>query len=326
MSALGLALRFAAAAALLAALALEPARAQGSRAVFRLGGLAQSALSQESVRKFTLPELERFGFVEGRNLTIEERVGAAEQLPGLARDLVALKPDAIVAIASNAIAAAREATDTIPIVVYGGNPVALGLATDLPRPGGNVTGVVILSAELDVKRLQLLHEVALFRRVAALVHRSQLLSDLSLRAMRAAAAQFGSELLVYEVSGRPEYPAAFAAMRDAGVQGVVILAYAQFFFDADVLTELALAARLATSCEWREMAQRGCLIGYGPDRAQLYRRVADYAARIFKGAAPGALPIEQPTKFELAVNLKTARALGLTVPEPLLVGADEVIE
>ena len=144
--------------------------------------------------------------------------------------------------------------------------------------------------------------------------------------MHAAAAGFGSELIPFEVSGPADYPAAFASMRESSVQAVVILASAHFFPDTEVLAELARSARLPTACEWPEMAERGCLIGYGPDRPRLYRRVADYVARLFRGARPDALPIEQPTNLELAINLKTAKALGLTVPEPLLVGADVVIE
>jgi putative ABC transport system substrate-binding protein len=146
------------------------------------------------------------------------------------------------------------------------------------------------------------------------------------RELHGVAARLGVELLAVDAAGPGEYPAAFATMRAAGVQALVIMAHPQFYSDATRLLALARDTGLPTVCEWAEMAHAGCVLGYGPDRAALRRRLAHYVARIFRGAAPGELPIEQPSVFEFAVNLKMARALGIEIPPSLLVRADEVIE
>lgn len=294
---------------------------------YRLGVLSVNAGGQASVRRWSLPQLAKLGFAEGRNLVVDERIGTTEALPALASELVALQPQALIAIASGPIARLREATDAIPIVGYGSDPVLLGLAETLTRPGGNVTGVVILGPELDGKRVQMIHEaLPAARRVAVLLHRHALLKDRSLREMQAAASWQGLELLPFEVAGRDDYEKAFTAMREAGAQAVVIQAFAALFTDSTLLARLALAAGLPSVCEWREMAQDGCLIGYGPSREQLYRRVGEYVARIFRGASPASLPIEQPTRLELIVNLATAKALGIELAPSFVAGADEVIE
>ena len=199
---------------------------------------------------------------------------------------------------------------------------------DKPRPpGGNVTGIAILAAELDGKRLDLLHEaVPAARRIAALMLPAAPLRRASEEELRAAAASTGVELLVFDAAGPGEYPAAFAAMRAGGARALVIVADPTFNRDAESLARLALKTGLPTVCEWAEMARSGCLLGYGPSRPELRRRLAYFVARIFQGAAPSDLPIEQPTHFEFTINLKTAKALGLTIPPSLLARADEVIE
>jgi putative ABC transport system substrate-binding protein len=203
-----------------------------------------------------------------------------------------------------------------------------GQAANLARPGGNVTGVVILGPELEVKRLQLLYQaVPAARRVAAIMHPSAPQRRAVVeRQMRAFAAENGLMLLVFDVAGPPEYPAAFAAMRAARADALLIGSHPIFFRDATTLAQLALGIRLPTICQWAEMAASGCLLGYGPSRDQLRRQVAHQVARIFQGVAPAELPIETPTHFELAINLKTARTLGLNIPLELLARADEVIE
>jgi putative ABC transport system substrate-binding protein len=183
----------------------------------------------------------------------------------------------------------------------------------------------MLGPELDAKRLELLHQaVPAARRVAALVSPKQ--NEENLAAVRVVAEALGVDLVAVYAEASVEYPAAFAAMRSAGAQGLAILSAPDFFTNASTLATLALEAGLPTVCEWRKMAEQGCLLGYGPDYAELMGRNADYVARIFRGAAPGELPIEQPTHFEFAINLKTAKALGLAVPPAILARADDVIE
>jgi putative ABC transport system substrate-binding protein len=303
------------------ALAQEPDR------IYRLGVLSVSPGTLQRLRAVMFPELAGLGFTEGRNLVVEARFGPMEELPALARQLAAAHPDAIIA-AGNAIDAAQQATRTTAIIgaFIGVDPVAAGFAATLARPGGNVTGVAMLAPELDGKRLQLLHEaVPGVSRIAALAvspdqHAPNLVE------MRQAASHEGLALLPFYAAQPEDYPATFAAMRDAGASALQIVSAPQFLTNAATLAELALEARLPTMCEWRSMAAQGCLLGYGPDYTELQRRVADYVARILRGAAPGDLPIEQPTHYELAVNMKTAAALGLTIPQSILGRADEVIE
>jgi putative ABC transport system substrate-binding protein len=242
--------------------------------------------------------------------------------------LLATKPDAILANGSIAIRAVRAHSNTVPIVgsAIGADPVAAGFAASLARPGGNVTGFVMLAPELDAKRLELLHEaLPTARRVAAL-GTSPIAAKENLAVMHGVSEALGLELSAFYAEVPADYPAAFAAMRSAGVQGLAILSAPDFFTNASTLATLALKAGLPTVCEWRKMAEQGCLLGYGPDNAEMNGRGATYVARIFRGDAPGELPIEQPTHFEFAVNLNTAKALGLSIPPVILARADDVIE
>ncbi len=303
----------------------RPAFAQTPGRIYRLGHLSNSALSESATREITLPELAKLGFVEGRNLVFDGRVGEADALPGLMRELLATRPDAVIAVGPAAIAAAGAATRTVPIVSFGPNPIELGLAASYARPGGNITGVVILISELEGKRLSILHEaVPARRRVAALIPSA--IKAISEPALRKAAAGLGIELLPFAVTTPADYPAAFAAMRAAGAEALVIGATPEFFRDAKQLAGLALEAGLPTVCEWAEMAQSGCLIGYGPSRAALRRRIADQIAQIFRGTAPGDIAIERPTVFEFAINQRTAKSLGLSIPLAVLAKADDVID
>jgi putative tryptophan/tyrosine transport system substrate-binding protein len=300
-----------------------PVHAQTPNRMYRLGHLANSADSEAFTRQITLPELARLGFVEGRNLVFDARVGLPDALPGLMRELLAGQPDAVVAVGP-AIAPAGAATRTVPVVTFGFDPIELGLAASYAQPGGNVTGVVILAGELESKRLSILLEtVPDRRRVAALIPLGGGGSDV---ALRKAAAGLGVELLVFTVATPSDYPAAFAAMRAQGAQALVIGATPEFLRDGKQLAGLALEARLPTVCEWAEMAHVGCLIGYGPSRTALRKRMADQIAQIFRGIAPRDIPIERPTIFEFALNLKIAKSLDLIVPPALLTRADEVIE
>jgi putative ABC transport system substrate-binding protein len=306
-----------------------PAAAQtAGQEIYRLGVLASSVDSIELTRNVTLPELARLGFSEGRNLVVETRFGNEAALPALARELLLARPGVIMAIGGEAIRAAYDASRTVPIVSMGIDPVGQGYAASLARPGGNVTGVVILGAELDAKRLEMLSEaVPQARRVAALMLPSAPGRQASERALRAVAASAGLEILIFDAAEPGAYPAAFAAMRTAGAQALLIMAHAVFYRDAATLTALAAESRLPTVCEWAEMAASfGCMLGYGPSRTELRRRMARYAARIFQGALPGDLPIELPVQYEFAINLRIARALAIAIPPALLIRADEVIE
>ncbi len=305
----------------------RPVRAQTPNRIYRLGHLANSALNETVTREVSLPELAKLGFVEGRNLVFHGRVGAPDAMPVLMRELLATQPDAVIALGPAATIAAGAATRTVPIVVFGPDPIELGLAQSYARPGGNVTGVVILAGELEAKRLSILHEaVPDRRRVAALISSSSPASAGSEAAMRKAAAGLGVELLAFPVAVPADYPAAFVRMRAAGAQALVIGATPEFHRDVKQLAALALEARLPTVCEWAEMAHAGCLIGYGPNRVALRKRMAAQVAQILRGTAPGDVAIELPTVFEFAFNQKIAKSLDLSIPAGVLLRADEVIE
>jgi len=309
-----------------------PALAQSSDKVWRLGVLTlpTSASSPvfETFRSVVFPELATQGYVEGRNLAIEIRVGAPDKLPALARELVATRPDAVIAVSSWGVRAVQEASQTTPIVgsFIGVDPIAAGFATSLARPGSNITGIVMLAPELDGKRVDVLHQtVPSARRIAALA-RSRQLEASNLAEMEKAAIQADLELITFYAAAPEEFSAAFVKMREAGVEALAISSVPEFAGNAATLAAEAIASRLPTVCEWDWMAHEGCLLGYGPDLAELRKRTADYVVQIFRGASPGELPLEQPTHFKFTVNLKTAAALGLTVPPSVLARADEVIE
>jgi len=302
--------------------------AQAPDRLYRIAFITPSEKTVESCRKLQLPELARFGFVEGRNLTLTTHVGVPARMPELAREAIATKPDVVVAVSTVAILAAKEASSTVPIVMsfIGEDPIEKGVANSFARPGGSVTGVAMLAAEMDGKRTSLLHDfVPAARRIAILTGRPPRHAEGAEEARRVAS-KLGLETDVFYADEPADYVAAFAGMRTARSEALVIISAPDFFRDAALLSRLALEAGLPTVCEWASMARDGCLIGYGPNYAALWRRPAEYVARILRGEKPGELPIEQPTLFEFAVNLKTAKALGLTIPEASLLRADEVIE
>jgi putative tryptophan/tyrosine transport system substrate-binding protein len=301
-----------------------PARAQTPNRIYRLGHLAIAADSEAFTRQISLPELARLGFVEGRNLVFDGRVGQPDALAGLMGELLAARPDAIVAVGP-AMAAAGAATRSVPIVTFGYDPIELGLAASYAQPGGNVTGVVILASELEAKRLSILLEAVPGRRRIAVLLPSAGWGGSEV-ALRKAASGLGVELLVFAVAKPDDYLAAFAAMRAQGAQALLIGATPQFQRDGKQLAALALETLLPTVCEWADMAQAGCLIGYGPSRIALRKRMADQIARIFRGVAPGDIAIERPTVFEFVVNQKVAKSLELNIPSAVLVQADEVID
>ena len=312
--------------------AAAPTLAQNSGKVWRLGVLTLPTPTNspvfETFGSVVFPELAKQGYVEGGNLVVEIRVGAPDKLPELARELVATRPDAVIAVSSWGVSAVQQASPTTPIVgsFIGVDPIAAGFATSLARPGSNITGVVMLAPELDGKRVDVLHQTVPWARRIAVLARSKQLEASNLVEMEKAATQAYLELLTFYAAAPEEFPSAFAKMREAGVEALAISSVPEFAGNAATLAAQAIASRLPTVCEWDWMAHEGCLLGYGPDLNELRRRTADYVVRIFRGAAPGELPMEQPTHYKFTINLNTAKALGLTVPPSILARADEVIE
>jgi len=312
----------------LAALALLVTVASAAaQAPARLAVLSPISSTEAVIRRWMVPELARSGFVEGRNLVLDIRHGPQSDFPALARAIVADRPQAIVAISALPLAALRDATTTIPIVTLGGDPVELGMAASLARPGGNVTGYFILGAELDPKRMELLAQVlgpgAL---IAGMSLANSPTAALSERLMREAGEQSGFPTLFVTASGPPDYERAIREARAAGARGLAVTANPVFFRDTALIVDLAAKAGLATACEWREMAERGCLVGYGPNREAIYQSVARKVALLLRGANPAEMPIERPTVFELVLNQRTARTLGIELPATILGRADEVLD
>lgn len=274
-----------------------------------------------------MPELERQGFVPGRTLQVMEAYGDSASLPGLVRDMVASQPDVLIAVGGEAVRAAAAATDRIPIVAFGPDPVQSGMARTLSRPGGNVTGIVILAAELEGKRLQLLSEaVPGLSRIGLLLHRRSTSAQMSLREASEVGGRLGIEVLPATVEMADGIPAALSHLKSAGAGAIVVSADPRLFNDTAIIVAEAAKLGLPLACQWLEMVETGCLLSYGPSLRRQRIRLADYVVRLFRGAKVADMPIEQPTTFELAINMKTAKALGLTIPPALLARADEVIE
>ena len=299
--------------------------------VHRLGILSPGAVPDPSVA--TSPNLvpialREFGYTIGQNLVVERRFaeGKTDRLHALASEMVALRVDVIVAV-SEAIRAAKGATATIPIVMgFGFNPVEQGFIRSLAHPGGNITGVLYApEGQLASKRLELLKEaIPRAARIAVLAtHESD--SRAQLQAAQTAASVLRVELIVVEVQGA-EYDRAFTTMVAERADAVLVLSSAILNRDRKQIIERAAQHRLPAMYEWREQVEVGGLMSYGSSLVGLCRRVAAYVDKIFKGARPADLPVEQPTNYALVINLKTAKALGLTIPPSLLARADQVIE
>lgn len=305
---------------------LSPRYAEAAERIWRVGVL--TPVDDGIVRSVMLPYLATRGFVEGRNLVVDFRIGTAEQLPELAKALVSDKPDVIIAISDWALHPARAATSTIPIVAapIGVDPVRARIAESWAHPGGNVTGVCLIAPELEIKRFSLLRDaLPSVHRIAVISnHRKDI--EPGLLPLRKAAAEAGLELVDVWIESPNEYAAAFDAMRGAGVEALVIVPTPELYSDTEQLSSLATKARLPTIGGFRESAQGGLLIGYGPSLKELGRQAAGSVDRIFNGTQAGELPFQGPTHFDFAINMRTAKALGLTIPPSLLVGADEIIE
>ena len=271
--------------------------------------------------------LSALGYVEGRTIDFEHRYaeGRPERLPDLARDLVRSNPDLIIAAGGDVAPFAKRATGTIPIVIItSADPVQGGLVASLARPGGNVTGVTFVSSDLAGKRLQLLKEaVPGVTRVAVLWNPDH--PDGEFPATQAAGRSLGVQVQSLEVRGPDEFAAAFAAANRERMEAVIVVSSRLMTLNRARILDLAAQNRLVIVSGWGPWAAEGGLLSYGPDLDAVIRRSAIYVDKILKGTKPADLPVEQPTKFELVINLKTAKALGLTIPPAVLARADEVI-
>jgi putative ABC transport system substrate-binding protein len=316
--------------------AARAAVAQQAGKVYRIGVLHTGALgspeTQAILDSFRQGLRER-GYVDGRNIVLEYRAadGHIERLQGLANELVRLGVDVIVAVATPAGRAAQRATTTIPIVVSAmGDPVGDGLVASLARPGGNLTGTTFLGPKLVSKHLALLKEALPRAAVVAILWHPDAFSGSTMREMRgeaeAAAKTLGIRLQFVEVRNPGELDGAFSAMIPRRPDGLAVFPTPMFFAARRRIVTLAAKHRLPSIFNNREAVELGGLMGYGTNLRQLQHRTAAYVDRILKGAHPETLPVEQPGTFELVINLKTARALGLVIPPSLLAQADHVID
>jgi len=281
------------------------------------------------------PHLESFkqglrdlGYVEGKNIVLVYRYaeGKEERLADLAAELVREKIDVIITTASISALAARRVTQTIPIVMTTGNPLAIGLADSLAKPGGNVTGLSVMPSDLTVKRLELLKESFPKRiRVAALWNLRERGAETQIKETQEAAKVLALRLHPLEIKSADDIDRAFAAMTKARDQAIIILTSPFATLNSKRIVELALKHRLPGIYPTRQFVEEGGLMAYGPLIGDLYRRAATYVDKILKGMAPADLPVEQPMKFEFIVNLNAAKQIGLTIPPNVLVRADKVI-
>ena len=272
--------------------------------------------------------LAALGYVDGSTIRLDFRLaeGDTARFPEMAAALVRDKPSVIVAQGEAAARAAQAATRTIPILASTNDLVASGLIASLAKPGGNITGISLLVTELDAKRLEVLTELVPSGRRFGVLNDPAISQPPGLQELAVTARARGVELLTVDVHSPQELPPALASLRADGAEGVNILSSPLFNGHRDQLGPLLLQHKLPAICEWREMTISGCLASYGTTLRELYAIEAALIDKMLKGARPGDTPAQQPTKFELVINLKTAAALGLTVPPSILARADEVIE
>ena len=312
------------------ALAPLAAEAQAERS-YRIGFLGPAA-----ERDYTDPllrlrtGLRELGHAEGKNIIFEYRFAENkhERLPGLAVELIRSKVDVIVVHASPGTRAVKQATSIIPIVMVAvGDPVGTGFVTSLARPGGNITGVSNIDPVLDPKRLQLLKEIVpKLTRVAVLRNPANPAAELNLKGTQAAARSLGIDTQLFDVRDPKELESAFAVIAKARADGLIVFPDALFLSQQKQIVNLVVTKRLPSVFARNENVEAGGLMSYGTSLTDLFRQAAAYVDKILKGAQPGDLPVEEPTKFELVINLKAAKALGLTIPPSVLMRADRVIE
>lgn len=299
--------------------------AQPAAKIWKIGYLTPAREDTSVTLRETLHTL---GYADGRNFRFEVRTADnnIDRLPDLAAELVRAKVDLIVAVSPPAIRAARQVTSTIPIVMgfWGGEGLLeSGIVTSFARPGGNVTGVYMLAAELDAKRLELLLQAVPTARNVAVLNPGPGWGRFA--DVRRVALAANVQLHVTDVPGPDGYGAVFETMAKDRVDALLVPSFPRFYLEHQRIIEAATKRRIAAMYEWGDIARDGGLMAYGPVFTQLNRQVAVYVDRILRGAKPAELPIEQPTEFELVVNMRTAEAIGLTIPKSILERADEVV-
>ena len=308
-----------------------PANAQPAKKVPRIGVFhpGTPASAPQSVEAFR-QGLREHGYEEGKNIVVEHRYTESrlERVVEIAAEFVRLKVDVIVTSLDVATAAVKQQTQTIPIVMAASiDPVATGFVSSLARPGGNVTGLSTMAPELAVKRLELLREVVPgLSRVAFIWNTNVPGNLLEYKQAGDAAQSMRLQLQSAEVSSVDDFERAFSALKTGGAEALIVAGSGLTSTNAGQIANLAMKHRLPSMVSSRDRVDAGGLMAYGPNLAELWRHAATYVDKILKGAKPGDLPIEQPTKFELVINLKTAKALGLAIPQSLLLRADEVIQ
>jgi len=317
-----------------AVLAPLVADAQQTAKVARIGWMSRDTPSAPAMRMDEFrPGMRELGYVEGQNYVFEARYasGKNELLPELVADLVRVGVDVIVAGPAEALLVAKKITSRIPIIMTPSvDPVGMGVVASLTHPGGNVTGITEMAPQLTPKRLELLKEIVpTLSRVAILCQPGALSEETfkqMLRETQATARSLGIQLQVVEAKGVADFDAAFAAMVRERADALIVLINPTFFVQRRQIVERAATHRLPAIYEWKEFVRSGGLISYGADVSDVYRRAAGLVDKILKGAKPADLPVEGPTRFELAVNLKAANALGLTIPQSVRAQAFEAIE
>jgi ABC-type uncharacterized transport system substrate-binding protein len=302
-----------------------PAEAQQAKQVFRVGILENVASPRTEAFRQGLRAL---GYMEGENLAIESRFGTDERLPDLAAELVRLKVDVIFSPNTNAIQATKNATRTIPIVMaVPSDAIGSGFVASLARPGGNITGLTSIFAEVSAKRLELFKE-ALPRvtQVAVLADPTRPWHSAVMKALEETARSLRLKLHILEVRHPGDLDSASSAISRDRAEALFLAPNPVFFVERRRLADFSSKHRLPSSGVSAEFAEAGCLMAYGADSADLYRRAATFVDKILKGAKPADLPVEQPTKFEFVINLKTAKQIGVTIPPNVLARADRVIK
>ena len=311
--------------------ALAQVQGKPAEKIWRVGILVQAGQASQGLGYHNefLRGMRELGYVEGRNLRVEWRYAdnQLERLPALAAELLALQPDVLVANANAAPLALQKATSTVPIVMLSaGDPVASGLVKSLARPGANITGLSVMG-ELGPKRLEMLRDmVPKLAQVALLQPAGHPRNRVVLEGLQAAAQTLGMKILPFEAATLPDMASAFAAMAKAQVRALIVTPDPLFSQNRVRLAELAAKQRLPAIAADRGYTETGLLMSYGPSYGDSFHRGAYYVDRIFKGTKPADLPVEQPTRYELIINGKTAKALGLKIPQYLLITAEQVIE
>ncbi len=306
------------------------AEAQQAGRVPRVGFLYPGSSARLARLEGFWQGLRELGYVEGQNIVIERRAaeGRYERLPHLAAELVSLRPDVLVGVGTPGAVAAKGATRTIPIVIVAvGDPVGTGLVSSLARPGSNITGVSLVNVEFSGKRLQLLKEaLPKVSRLAVLWNPLNPLNAAVLKETQSAAAALGVTLQLLAVEGPEDLPSALAAVTRERAGALIVVPDSMLLSHRRSIIDFAAKNRLPAMYNFIEETEDGGLMSYGANLFEHYRRAAAYVDKILKGAKPADLPVEQPTKLELVINLKTAKALGLRIPQSLLIRADQVIQ